>query len=118
LWWVLDDPRLSASSRRFVEEAGNEIILSAASGYEIALKTAIGRLRLPEAPGEYIASRLATEGFSRLAISLDHALRAGVLPLIHRDPFDRILIAQSQLEDLPIITTDPAIGRYDVETIW
>ncbi len=118
LWWLLDDPRLSYTSRRVVTEPANEVLVSAATGYEITLKAGIGRLRLPDEAAHYVSSRLASEGFERLAIGLDHAIRAGGLPLHHRDPWDRILVAQSQLEDLPIVTADPLIGRYDVETIW
>ncbi len=118
IWWVLDMPNLSDSCREILADGENEILFSAASGYEIAYKADQGRLELPEAPGEYIRSRLAAYGFEPLHIELPHALRAATLPRIHRDPFDRMLVAQAQLEGLPILTADPAISRYDVETIW
>lgn len=118
LWWVLDDPRLSEESRRVIQASSNDVLLSAASAHEIAIKATSGKLRLPQPPDAYVPSRIAAEGFQTLAIEVVHALRAGRLPMIHRDPFDRLLIAQAQIEGLPIITADPAIGRYDVETIW
>ena len=118
LWWVLDIPRLSAESRAILEDGANELLFSAASAYEIALKARSGRLTLPDSPEAYVPDRLITNGFSRLPIDLAHALRAGTLPWIHRDPFDRLLVAQAQIEGLAILTADPVISRYDVETIW
>jgi PIN domain nuclease of toxin-antitoxin system len=118
IWWVLDMPNLSESCREILSDGDNDLLLSAASCYEIAYKAAQGRLTLPEAPEEYIRSRLVANGFGSLPIEVSHALRAATLPVIHRDPFDRMLIAQAQIEGLPILTADPAISRYDVETIW
>ena len=118
LWWVLDMPRLSSAGRRILEDGANQLLFSAASAYELTIKARQGRLTLPEPPDSYVPSRLVANGFDALPIELPHALRAGSLPHIHRDPFDRMLIAQAQIEGIPIITADPAIGRYDVETIW
>lgn len=118
LWWVLDVPRLSDESRAILEDGDNDLVFSAASAYELAFKARSGRLTLPEPPETYVPDRLVSNGFTRLAIELAHALRAGSLPWIHRDPFDRMLVAQAQIEGLPILTADPAITRYDVETIW
>ena len=118
LWWALDVPELSRRCREILIDGDNEIVLSAASSYEIAFKSHIGRLTLPEPPDDYVRSRLVANHFGALPIELSHALRAAVLPLIHRDPFDRILVAQAQVEGIPILTADPAISRYDVETIW
>lgn len=118
IWWVLDTPKLSDPCRDILANGENEVLLSVASAYEIAYKAARGRLTLPDAPEAYIQSRLAANGFGSLAVKLSHALRAGTLPSIHRDPFDRMLVAQAQIEGLPILTADPAISRYDVETIW
>ncbi len=118
LWWVLDDPKLSSECRRILGDGANDVFLSAVSGYELAYKASHGRLTLPEAPDGYVRSRLASNGLEALAIEMGHALRAASLPLIHRDPFDRLLIAQAQLEGLPIITADPAIAQYEVEVIW
>jgi PIN domain nuclease of toxin-antitoxin system len=118
LWWVLDVPKLSTESRLILADGANELLFSSASAYELALKARSGKLTLPDPPEAYVPDRLVSNGFTRLPIELAHALRAGSLPWIHRDPFDRLLIAQAQIEGLPILTADPAIGRYDVETIW
>jgi PIN domain nuclease of toxin-antitoxin system len=118
MWWVLDDPRLSDTGRELIGDRANEVLLSAASAYEIAVKAARGRLTLPEPADSYVAGRMAGEGFAPLPVQVAHAVRAGTLPPIHRDPWDRLLVAQSQLDDVPILSADPVIGRYDVEVIW
>lgn len=118
LWWNMDSPKLSDRARRFITEGRNEIYLSAASGWEIAIKAAKGRLTLPETPDKYVADRMRLHRFSPLPIELSHSLEVFHLPDIHLDPFDRLLIAQSQLETMPIITGDTEIQRYDVDFIW
>ena len=118
LWWNLDDPQLSPKVRSFIEDGHNEIYLSAASAWEIALKSSKGRLILPEPPDEYVANRLRRHRFLPLAIELSHALQVYHLPDIHSDPFDRLLVAQSQLEQLPLLTADAEIRRYDAQVIW
>jgi len=118
LWWNLDDPQLSISAREFIAQGGNEIFLSAASAWEIAIKAARGRLTLPEPPDQYVAERMRQHRFSALPIELSHALEVYRLPAIHQDPFDRLLIAQSLLEGMPILSMDPEISRYQVEVIW
>lgn len=118
LWWNLDDPQLSAIAREFIANGGNEIFLSAASAWEIAIKAAKGRLTLPESPARYVADRMRLHRFSALPIELSHALEVYQLPAFHQDPFDRLLVAQSQLEDMPILTGDGEISRYKVEVIW
>jgi PIN domain nuclease of toxin-antitoxin system len=111
-------PNLSETCRGIVSDGDNEIVVSVASSYEIAYQAEQGRLTLPETPEAYVRDRLAVNGFASLPIELGHALRAATLPRIHGDPFDRMLVAQAQIEDLPILTADPAISRYEVETIW
>ncbi len=118
LWWNLDAPQLSAESREFIAKGSNEIFLSAASAWEIAIKATRGRLTLPEPPDQYVADRMRLHRFSALPIELSHALEVYRLPDNHQDPFDRLLIAQSQLEDMPLLTADPEIRRYQVEVIW
>ena len=119
LWWTTaGGTRLTDRSRAMIEDGQNDVVVSAASIIEIAFKAARGRLDLPDRPDRYLPAMVRRHGFSVLPIQFDHALRAGTLPEHHRDPWDRILVAQSQLEDLPIVTADPLIGRYDVETIW
>lgn len=118
IWWVLDMPNLSETCRGIVSDGENEIVVSVASSYEIAYKAEQGRLTLPETPEAYVRDRLNANGFESLPIELGHALRAATLPRIHGDPFDRLLVAQAQIEGLPILTADPAISLYEVETIW
>jgi PIN domain nuclease of toxin-antitoxin system len=118
LWWNLGDPQLSAMACAFIAEGKNEIFVSAASAWEIAIKTSKGRLVLPESPERYMANRMAHFGFLALPIQLSHALHVASLPPIHDDPFDRLLVAQSQMENLPILTADSEIARYPVEILW
>jgi PIN domain nuclease of toxin-antitoxin system len=118
IWWVLDAPQLSGRCRAILSDVSNDILMSVASSYEIAYKAERGRLTLPEPPAEYLRDRLAANAFGSLAIEMPHALRAASLPAIHGDPIDRIIVAQAQIESIPILTADPAIGRYEVETIW
>ncbi|MGH7267576.1 MAG: type II toxin-antitoxin system VapC family toxin [Candidatus Rokuibacteriota bacterium] len=117
LWMLIDPERLSSGGRAHVTAPENELLLSAGSAWEIAIKHALGRLRLPMEPAEYVPSRLAATGTMPLAIDHRHALRAGQLPPHHRDPFDRILIAQAQVEGIPILTSDPRFARYEVELL-
>ena len=118
LWWNLNDSQLSDKVREFISDGRNEIFLSAASTWEIAIKAAKGRLKLPDAPDQYVADRIRLHGFSALPIEISHTLQAYELPPIHADPFDRLLVAQSQMEDLPILTADAEIRRYQVDVIW
>jgi PIN domain nuclease of toxin-antitoxin system len=109
--------RLSRRARGIVEDADNELFLSAASAWEIAIKFGLGKLQLPEPPDRYVPSRLTTLRTTPLAISHEHALRVSALPAHHRDPFDRLLIAQSQIEDLPIMTADDVFLKYNASII-
>jgi PIN domain nuclease of toxin-antitoxin system len=109
--------RLSASGRALVEDLANDLLLSAASAWEIAIKHALGRLHLPEPPARYVPSRTQALRTSPLAIEHAHALGVAALPPHHRDPFDRLLIAQARLERLPILTVDPVFDQYDVQVI-
>jgi PIN domain nuclease of toxin-antitoxin system len=117
IWMSLTPERLSEVARAIVEAPEHELLLSAASVWEIAIKHAIGKLRLPEPPERFVPSRAATLRTASLDIAQAHALRVAVLPMHHRDPFDRLLIAQAQLEDLSILTADPVFGRYDLRVI-
>lgn len=109
--------RFSARARRLVEAQENVLYLSAASAWEIAIKHALGKLRLPEPPVTYVPSRMAALAVQPLAIEPEHALRVAALPPHHRDPFDRLLIAQAQADDLSVLTADPLFDAYDVTTI-
>ena len=117
--WALSSPeRLSGRAREILEDPRNRIYLSAASSWEIAIKFALGKLELPEPPSRYVPSRLAAMGMTPLPIEHAHALHAGSLPLHHRDPFDRLLVAQAILEKLTLLTADPELKPYRVRTIW
>ena len=113
LWWLTDDPRLGASARQTIADAQNEVFVSAATGWEVAIKWALGKLRAPDE----LETGVKEEGFVPLSITFRHAEQAGALPLLHRDPFDRVLIAQALAEDLILITNDERIKRYDVQTL-
>jgi PIN domain nuclease of toxin-antitoxin system len=118
LWWITDDPRLSPRVRKIMSDGGNELFLSAASGWEMAIKAKLGRLQLPGDLERFISEQLALNAIESLPVEMSHALHVYKLPDHHRDPFDRMLIAQAQLENLPILTADPQISRYPVEVIW
>ena len=118
LWWVNDDKQLSATGRNIIGDGRNEIFLSVASGWEMAIKTQLGKLTMPSNFEQFITDQLLQNAITTLPIQLSHALHIYTLPLHHRDPFDRLLVAQSQLENLPILTADGQLGRYDVEIIW
>lgn len=118
LWWITNSPRLSAVARAAVLSAEGPVSVSAASGWEIAIKAGLGKLDLLDDPSEVIPKQIAIHGFSVLPITMDHALRVRLLPPLHRDPFDRILVAQSLVESLRILTADPLIARYGVRTVW
>jgi PIN domain nuclease of toxin-antitoxin system len=98
---------LSPRARAIVETLDHELFLSAASAWEIAIKQALGELRLPEPPARYVPARAQRLKTTPLSIEQEHALRVALLPSHHRDPFDRILVAQAQLENLTILTADP-----------
>lgn len=118
LWWIADDPQLSTRARQIMEAADTKPFLSAASGWEIAIKSRLGKLKLPADLEEFIAEQLRINAIQVLPIQMSHALHVITLPDHHRDPFDRMLVAQSQLERLPILTGDPQIAQYVVTTIW
>jgi len=118
LWWITDDQRLSSRVREIIADGTNEILFSAASGWEIAIKTRLGRLQLPNDPEIFIPEQLELNAIEVLPVQIGHALHVYQLPSHHRDPFDHLLIAQARLEKLPILTADPQISRYPVEIIW
>ena len=118
LWWMVDDEQLSASSRTVIGGPDNELFVSSASAWEISTKHRLGKL--PEA-GEIVrdfGDLLQRAHMMPLSVSIEHALKAGALPAHHRDPVDRMLIAQSAIEEMPIITKDPAFAAYGVELVW
>ena len=118
LWWITDDPKLSLRVRGIISDGENEIFISAVTGWEIAIKSQIGRLKLPDEPQRFILEQLKINGMKSLPIEMRHALHTSTLPTYHQDPFDRILIAQAQMEDLPVLSADQEIGKYEVTIIW
>ena len=118
LWWVTDDARLSGTAREVIADGRNEIHFSAASGWEIAIKARLGRLTVPDDLARFMTGQIEQNGFRSLAIELAHALRVHSLEDLHRDPFDRMLVAQSMVENLPIPGRDAQITAYGVESIW
>jgi PIN domain nuclease of toxin-antitoxin system len=118
LWWQTDDKRLSDRARVLIADETNEIFVSAASAWEIATKQRLGKLdEVPDAASRF-TELVAADGFSHLPISHVHSLRAGGYKVGHRDPFDRMLAAQSELEDLVLVTRDPAFTLFCNETMW
>lgn len=116
--WSLSDPgRLSAGARRLLASNSNVVYLSAASAWELAIKCALGKLDLPEPVATYVPSRMSRQGITPLHVTHTHALRVSTLPAHHRDPFDRLLVAQALVEHLPILTADPVFEQYGVEVI-
>lgn len=117
LWMQTEPSRLRDETLDLLEDAANEIFLSAASAWEIAIKYRIGKLPLPEEPTTYVPDRMRRSGTTPLPVEHAHALQTSQLPDHHKDPFDRLLVAQAQLLDLPIVTVDDQIPDYDVTVI-
>jgi len=118
LWWITDVDLLSEHVRDVIQDGDNTLYLSAANGWEIAIKARLGRLQLPGEPEKVIPEQMSLNAIQGLPIQMGHALRVHSLPDHHRDPFDRMLVAQSQVEELPILTADPQIAQYEVEVVW
>jgi PIN domain nuclease of toxin-antitoxin system len=117
LWMLTTPDRLATAARELVEDVSTTLLLSAASTWEIAIKYSLGRLPIPQPPEHYVPERMRTSGVDGLPIEHSHTLRVSALEPHHRDPFDRLLVAQSQLERVPLLTADPIFARYDVEVI-
>lgn len=118
LWMHAEPHRLSDSARAMVVDPAREVLFSAVSSWEIAIKHTLGRLDLPERPAVYVPSRIASAGLTAIAIEHSHTLRAGSLPLIHNDPFDRLLIAQARELGVELMTSDTVFSRYEVDVVW
>jgi PIN domain nuclease of toxin-antitoxin system len=119
LWWVTDDGQLSARARRVIGGSANEVYFSAVSGWEIAIKARLGRLRLKgDDLQSLIAKQVAANDFQLLPVHLNHALRTYSLPGHHNDPFDRLLIAQADIEDLALLSADPKLTDYKIRIVW
>lgn len=118
LWWFTDDPRLSRVARDAIANEANAILVSAASAWEIATKHRLGKLNEAADAVHRFGELVAADGFEHLPITHFHSLKAGSYTLEHRDPFDRMLAAQSELESLPLVTCDPALALFDIQLVW
>jgi len=118
LWWITDNSKLSSRAREIITDVDNELFLSAVTGWEITIKVQIGRLKLFDEPQLFIPEQMRINGINSLPIQMSHVLHVFTLPYHHRDPFDRLLIAQAQLEGLSILSSDPHIEKYQIEVIW
>ena len=119
LLWLIGEPvRFSDRVHDLLIDGDNILLLSAASAWEIAIKAKIGKLKLPAPPDRYIPDQLAMASVAVLPIQLSHTLHTYHLPDHHRDPFDRLLVAQAQIENLPIVSADPLLARYDITLLW
>jgi len=115
LWWLTGDRRLSPRARDAMSDPGSLVFVSAASIWEVAIKSALGRIELH---GVDLVAEIANCGFDELSVSARHAQEAGALPLHHQDPFDRMLVAQAQVEGLTCVTRDPVFASYGVKALW
>ena len=118
LWWIDDDKRLPIRVRSLLEEASNEIYVSVVNVWEMAIKGSTGKLNLPQDFSSFIANQLDMNGFNVLSVHLPHVTQVYALPDIHRDPFDRLLIAQAMVEKMPLLTNDSVVKQYGLETLW
>jgi PIN domain nuclease of toxin-antitoxin system len=118
LWLQSEPERVIPTVRDALADPGNELLLSAASAWEIAIKHGLGKLVLPLPPEQYVPTRMALSDTASLPVSTAHALRVAALPAHHRDPFDRLLVAQVQMERLTLVTADRQLEPYAVDTLW
>ena len=117
IWWFGDATRLSKRANSVIADANNTILISAAVAWEMAIKASLGKLNALSLVMD-LPNRIDQEGFVELPINLEQATRAGLLPMHHRDPFDRLLIAQAQSMNVPILSADAVLEGYDVKRFW
>lgn len=118
LWSVGEPSRISRKARDVMADISHDVFLSAVTSWEVAIKAASGKLQLPEPPDLYVPRRMAAQGLRPLALSHEHALAAFALPAHHRDPFDRLLIAQAKVEEMTLISADRMFDRYPAQLLW
>jgi PIN domain nuclease of toxin-antitoxin system len=118
LWFVNDDPRLSQPARVLIETEESQPFLSVASLWEIAIKISLGKLNLKQPYEIFIPQQLALNGIGILNVTLEHTAAITTLPFHHRDPFDRLLVVQSKIEKMPLVSIDSAFDAYEVKRVW
>ena len=118
LWWIADDKRLPATARRVIANANAARLLSIASAWELAIKSSLGKLKLPKPVGRFLGEHLPLNRIEMLAVTVPDLTHVEILPFHHRDPFDRLLAAQALERDLTIVSADPIFERYGVKRVW
>jgi PIN domain nuclease of toxin-antitoxin system len=118
LWWIADDERLSSRAAALIADGRNQVFVSAVSAWEIVVKMGLGRVELPEPVDRFVPAQLEANGFSTLPVHLRHALGLAMLPEVHRDAFDRMLVAQAVAEGLTLVSGDRVMRGYPVAVEW
>lgn len=118
LWMIAERERFSVETAALVENSSNDLLLSSVSSWEIAIKHSLGKLTLPETPVTYVPKQIGRTGVTPLAVEHSHALRVAALPSHHRDPFDRLLVAQAELEGATLLTSDRQFAPYEIPIQW
>jgi len=118
LWWITKDPRIPDTASKIIANENNELYLSVASCWEMIIKIQLGKLKIIDRPELFFPEHMSINNIKGLPIQISHALHLYKLPMHHRDPFDRIIIAQSQVEKLPLIANDAMFKKYNVKTVW
>ncbi len=118
LWFIGGDGRLSPTARTLIEDVTNEVFLSVASLWEMAIKISLGRLQLAEPFETFIPQQLSLNRMGLLGITISHTAKVATLPFHHRDPFDCLLVAQAQVEQMPLVSSDPAFDTYAITRLW
>jgi PIN domain nuclease of toxin-antitoxin system len=118
LWFLRDDPRLSNSARELIEDGSKELFLSVASAWELASKVSLGKLALEQPLETFLPEQMQVNEVQLLPVTLPHVLRVTGLPWRHRDPFDRLLVAQCLVEQMPIVSANGALSPYGVQRLW
>jgi PIN domain nuclease of toxin-antitoxin system len=118
LWLVTDDSKLSGLAKDIFLDSNNELFLSAVTGFEITVKYSLGKLHLTEPPKEFISNRMKANALTELPISLNHTLALQDLPWHHKDPFDRLLVAQAMVAQIPLLSSDEQLSAYSIKKLW
>jgi PIN domain nuclease of toxin-antitoxin system len=118
LWFIWDDPNLTSTAKALIEDPARRKLVSVASCWEIAIKAGLKKISLGEPAATFLPRELATNGFSLLGIKLTHATFVETLPLHHKDPFDRLLVAQVIIENLELVSADAMLDQYGIKRLW